>query len=151
MDYTLKDIKKLLYKTNTYAELTRYIDSKTQLENFLREFDYVRDLNESEGRTNRVSHLEEDTLGINYIYTDDNNDKYMVTIVKYKDNIVALTYIKSKYETEELIIGYRIIDNKDKDCIDIIERLTGGLVLITKTPIESYRNINEKKILIKIK
>jgi len=144
MDYTLKAIKKLLYKTNAYAELTRYIDSKTQLENFLKEFDYVRYLNESEGRTNRVSHLEEDTLGINYIYTDDNNDKYMVTIVKYKDNIVALTYIKSKYETEELIIGYRIIDNKDKDCIDIIERLTGGLFLITKTPIESYRNISEK-------
>ena len=144
MDYTLKDIKKLLYKTNTYSELTRYIDSKTQLENFLKEFDYVQYINESEGRTNIKSHLEDDTFGINYIYTDDNNDKYMVTIVTYKDNIVALTYIKSKYETKELIIGYRIIDNKDKDCIDIIERLTGGLILITKTPIESYRSINEK-------
>ena len=144
MDYTLKDIKKLLYKTNTYSELTRYIDSKKQLENFLKEFDYVLYLNESEGRTNRESHLEEDTLGINYIYTDDNNDKYMVTIVKYKDNIVALTYIKSKYETEELIIGYRIIDNKDKDCIDLMERLTRGLTLIAKTPVESYRNISEK-------
>ena len=144
MDYTLKDIKKLLYKTNTYSELTRYIDSKKQLENFLKEFDYVRYLNESEGRTNRESHLEEDTLGINYIYTDDNNDKYMVTIVTYKDNIVALTYIKSKYETKELIIGYRVIDNKDKDCIDLMERLTRGLTLIAKTPVESYRNISEK-------
>ena len=144
MDYTLKDIKKLLYKTNTYAELTRYIDSKTQLENFLKEFDYVRYLNESEGRTNIKSHLEDDTLGINYIYTDDNNDKYMVTIVTYKDNIVALTYIKSKYETKELIIGYRVIDNKDKDCIDLMERLTRGLTLIAKTPVESYRNISEK-------
>lgn len=144
MVYTLKDIKKLLYKTNTYAELTRYIDSKTQLENFLREFDYVRDLNESEGITNSKSHLEDDTFGINYIYTDDNNDKYMVTIVTYKDNIVALTYIKSKYETKELIIGYRVIDNKDKDCIDLMERLTRGLTLIAKTPVESYRNISEK-------
>ena len=144
MDYTLKDIKKLLYKTNTYSELTKYIDSKKQLENFLKEFDYVRYLNESEGRTNRESHLEEDTLGINYIYTDDNNDKYMVTIVTYKDNIVALTYIKSKYETKELIIGYRVIDNKDKDCIDLMERLTRGLTLIAKTPVESYRNISEK-------
>ena len=144
MDYTLKDIKKLLYKTNTYSELTRYIDSKTQLENFLKEFDYVRYLNESEGRTNIKSHLEDDTLGINYIYTDDNNDKYMVTIVTYKDNIVALTYIKSKYETKELIIGYRVIDNKDKDCIDLMERLTRGLTLIAKTPVESYRNISEK-------
>ena len=144
MDYTLKDIKKLLYKTNTYSELTRYIDSKTQLENFLKEFDYVRYLNESEGRTNIKSHLEDDTFGINYIYTDDNNDKYMVTIVTYKDNIVALTYIKSKYETKELIIGYRVIDNKDKDCIDLMERLTRGLTLIAKTPVESYRNISEK-------
>lgn len=144
MDYTLKDIKKLLYKTNTYSELTRYIDSKTQLENFLKEFEYVQYINESEGRTNIKSHLEDDTFGINYIYTDDNNDKYMVTIVKYKDNIVALTYIKSKYETKELIIGYRVIDNKDKDCIDLMERLTRGLTLIAKTPIESYRNISEK-------
>ena len=144
MDYTLKAIKKLLYKTNTYSELTRYIDSKKQLENFLKEFDYVQYINESEGRTNIKSHLEDDTFGINYIYTDDNNDKYMVTIVKYKDNIVALTYIKSKYETEELIIGYRIIDNKDKDCIDLMERLTRGLTLIAKTPVESYRNISEK-------
>lgn len=144
MDYTLKDIKKLLYKTNTYSELTRYIDSKTQLENFLKEFDYVKYINESEGITNSKSHLEDDTLGINYIYTDDNNDKYMVTIVTYKDNIVALTYIKSKYETKELIIGYRIIDNKDKDCIDLMERLTRGLTLIAKTPVESYRNISEK-------
>lgn len=144
MDYTLKDIKKLLYKTNTYSELTRYIDSKTQLENFLKEFDYVKYINESEGITNSKSHLEDDTLGINYIYTDDNNDKYMVTIVTYKDNIVALTYIKSKYETKELIIGYRVIDNKDKDCIDLMERLTRGLTLIAKTPVESYRNISEK-------
>ena len=144
MDYSIKDIKKLLYKTNTYSELTRYIDSKTQLENFLKEFEYVQYINESEGRTNRESHLEEDTLGINYIYTDDNNDKYMVTIVTYKDNIVALTYIKSKYETKELIIGYRVIDNKDKDCIDLMERLTRGLTLIAKTPVESYRNISEK-------
>ena len=45
-----------------------------EIESQLKEFDYVRYLNESEGRTNRVSHLEEDTLGINYIYTDDNND-----------------------------------------------------------------------------
>ena len=144
MDYTLKDIKKLLYKTNTYSELTRYIDSKKQLENFLKEFDYVQYINESEGRTNIKSHLEDDTFGINYIYTDDNNDKYMVTIVTYKDNIVALTYIKSKYETKELIIGYRVIDNKDKDCIDLMERLTRGLTLIAKTPVESYRNISEK-------
>ena len=144
MDYTLKDIKKLLYKTNTYSELTKYIDSKKQLENFLKEFDYVQYINESEGRTNIKSHLEDDTFGINYIYTDDNNDKYMVTIVTYKDNIVALTYIKSKYETKELIIGYRVIDNKDKDCIDLMERLTRGLTLIAKTPVESYRNISEK-------
>lgn len=144
MVYTLKDIKKLLYKTNTYSELTRYIDSKTQLENFLKEFEYVQYINESEGRTNIKSHLEDDTFGINYIYTDDNNDKYMVTIVTYKDNIVALTYIKSKYETKELIIGYRVIDNKDKDCIDLMERLTRGLTLIAKTPVESYRNISEK-------
>ena len=144
MDYTLKDIKKLLYKTNTYSELTRYIDSKTQLENFLKEFEYVQYINESEGRTNIKSHLEDDTFGINYIYTDDNNDKYMETKVTYKDNIVALTYIKSKYETKELIIGYRVIDNKDKDCIDLMERLTRGLTLIAKTPVESYRNISEK-------
>lgn len=144
MDYTLKAIKKLLYKTNAYSELTRYIDSKTQLENFLKEFEYVQYINESEGRTNIKSHLEDDTFGINYIYTDDNNDKYMVTIVTYKDNIVALTYIKSKYETKELIIGYRVIDNKDKDCIDLMERLTRGLTLIAKTPVESYRNISEK-------